>query len=495
MCVRVLREKKIPPMKTDFIIANYPFIICYNKIMENTLCPLDDRYKEQVSPLQQVMGARAFLSARVRTECLWLSILCGLKLPHVKPLTAQEKKLLEKLPVLTDEDVSVIRALETTGYQNIPATRHDVKAVEYFLKLQLEKTSLKDRLSFLHFALTSEDINSVSYAVLLSDGVEKVILPALENVRKELAQLAKKEARSVLLARTHGQAAVPTTFGKEIRVFEYRLSRQIAQLKKQQISCKFSGAVGNFNAHTAAFEKVNWPRVAAQLLAQLNKKRKTKLFLSALSTQIDNRDTYAELFDNLRRTHTILLDFCRDMWQYISAGLVTQKTRAGEVGSSTMPQKVNPIDFENAEGNLQLANALLAFFSEKLPLSRLQRDLSDSTVLRNMGMALGYGLVAYTSILKGLSKISFNRSFAREELKKHPEVLAEGIQTILRAEGFSRPYETLRDFTRGKQMTRELLTDFINGLEINASVKKRLLALSVDNYTGLAEKLAEGKYD
>jgi len=463
--------------------------------MKNNLCPLDERYQPQVAPLQEVMGAQSFSSARVRTECLWLSVLCDLKLPHIKPLTAQEKKLLENLSVLSEEDVSVLCALEMTGYQDIPATRHDVKAVEYFLKLRLEKTSLKDRLSFLHFALTSEDINSVSYAILLADGIEKVILPVLEKVRKELAKLAKKEARSVLLARTHGQPAVPTTFGKEIRVFEYRLSRQIAQLKGQQISCKFSGAVGNFNAHIAAFEKINWPRVAKQFLTQLNKGRKIRLCLSALSTQIDNRDTYAELFDNLRRTHIILLDFCRDMWQYISAGLVTQKTRAGEVGSSTMPQKVNPIDFENAEGNLQLSNALFSFFSEKLPLSRLQRDLSDSTVLRNMGMALGYGLVAYTSVLKGLSKISFNRRFAREELKKHPEVLAEGIQTILRAEGFARPYETLRDFTRGKQITQEVLTDFINGLAVSASVKKRLLALTVENYTGLAEKLAEEKYD
>lgn len=463
--------------------------------MKDTLCPLDERYQEQAAPLAREMGARAFSSARVRTECLWLSILCGLKLPQVKPLNAQEKKLLEKLPVLSDEDLSVLRALETTGFGGIPATRHDVKAVEYFLKLRLEKTSLKDRLSFLHFALTSEDINSVAYAVLLANGVEKVILPALENLHRELEKLAKKEARSVLLARTHGQPAVPTTFGKEVRVFSYRLSRQIAQLKKQQISCKFSGAVGNFNAHRVAFEKVNWRRAAGQVIAQLNKGRKIKLFLSPFSTQIDNRDTYAELFDNLRRIHLILLGFSRDMWQYISAGLVAQKTRAGEVGSSTMPQKVNPIDFENAEGNLQLSNALLTLFSEKLPLSRLQRDLSDSTVLRNMGMALGYGLVAYTSLLKGLSKISFNRNYAREELKKHPEVLAEAVQTILRAEGFARPYETLRDFTRGKQITHEVLTDFINGLAVSASVKKRLLALSVETYTGIAEKLAEGKYD
>ncbi len=459
------------------------------------LSPLDGRYATKLTSLSQTMGEDALLAARVRTELTWLSVLCGLKLPGVKKLTAAEQKILTNLCNLSAQDLAVIRTLETTGYGKIPATRHDVKAVEYFLRLKLAKTPLKDRLPFIHFALTSEDVNSVSYALLLSDGVEKALLPALEKLQKALLQLSKKEARSVLLARTHGQPAVPTTFGKEMRVFETRLARQIRTLKQVQISCKFGGAVGNFNAHYAAFPLANWPRAARQVLSTLNKGRKVKLFLSPVTTQVDNRDSYAELFDNLRRINVILTGFARDMWHYISAGLVTQQTVKGEVGSSTMPQKVNPIDFENAEGNLQLSGALLDFLSNKLPISRLQRDLSDSTVLRNMPVAFGHALVAYESLLKGLSKIAFNKAAARAELAQHPEVLAEAIQTILRAYGCQNAYELLRDFTRGRHLTASALTDFIDGLEIPASVKMQLHMVEAETYLGLAPQLAEEKYD
>lgn len=461
----------------------------------SVLSPLDGRYAQKVSALAAVMGADALLRARVRAEITWLSVLCALGLPGVKKLSVTEQKILAGLWDLSAQDVALIRQLETKGYKDIPATRHDVKAVEYFLRIKLSKTTLKDRLSLIHFALTSEDINSVSYAVLLSDGMEKVLLCALEKLQKELLKLAKKEARSVLLGRTHGQPAVPTTFGKEIRVFESRLARQIKMLKAQQISCKFSGAVGNFNAHYAAFPSVNWPRVARQVIAVLNKGRKLKLFLSPVTTQVDNRDSYAELFDNLRRVNVILTDFARDMWQYISAGLVTQQTVKGEVGSSTMPQKVNPIDFENAEGNLQLSSALLDFLSNKLPVSRLQRDLSDSTVLRNIPVAFGHALVAYESLLKGLCKIAFNKAAARAEIHQHPEVLAEAIQTILRAYGCANAYELLRDFTRGRVLTASALTDFIDGLDIPAPVKMQLHMLDVETYTGIAHKLAEGNHD
>lgn len=464
--------------------------------MENTaLCPLDGRYRGKLGALRQYMSEAAFAASRICVETAWLEILSGLKLPHFKALSAAEKKQLARLCAVTEQDLRILRAIEFDGYGAIPATRHDVKAVEYFLKLKLKNTPLRDRLNWIHFALTSEDVNSVSYAILLADGVEKVLLPALEKIRRALAKLAIKEARSVLLARTHGQPAVPTTFGKEIRVFEYRLARQIAQLKKQQISCKFGGAVGNFNAHTAAFGQLNWPRAARNLIALLNQGRQIKIYLTPVSTQVDPRDSYAELFDNLRRAHIILTDFSRDMWQYISAGLVRQQTVKGEVGSSTMPQKVNPIDFENAEGNLQLANALFDFFSRKLPISRLQRDLSDSTVLRNMGMAFGYGCVAYDSLLRGVGKIAFDRTAARQEVNYHPEVLAEAFQTILRAEGVDKPYEKLRDFTRGRAVTYENLQQFVNQLNVTETVKKKLRLLLPENYTGLAEKLARGKYD
>ncbi len=459
------------------------------------LSPLDGRYANKLTTLATVMGEDALLRARVRAEIMWLSVLCTLGLPGVKKLSAAEQKILSNLCDLSAQDVALIRMLETKGYGKIPATRHDVKSVEYFLRLKLAKTSLKDRLPLIHFALTSEDINSVSYALLLSDGVEKALLPVLEKIQRELLKLSRKEAHAVLLARTHGQPAVPTTFGKEIRVFETRLTRQIKALKTQQVSCKFSGAVGNFNAHYAAFPAVNWPRAARQVIGGLNKNRKLKLFLSPVTTQVDNRDTYAELFDNIRRVNVILTDFSRDMWQYISAGLVKQKTVKGEVGSSTMPQKVNPIDFENAEGNLQLSCALLDFLSNKLPVSRLQRDLSDSTVLRNVPVAFGHALVAYESVLKGLSKIAFDKTAAREELAAHPEVLAEGIQTILRAYGCENAYELLRDFTRGRVLSASALTDFIDGLDIPASVKMQLHMLDVETYTGIAQQLAEGNHD
>lgn len=464
--------------------------------MENTaLCPLDGRYSGKLGTLTQVMGEAAFAAYRLQTEITWLQILSDLKLPHFKPLTVAETKLLFALSVPNTDDLSVLRALEFDGYKHIPATRHDVKAVEYFLRLKLQHTSLKDRLNWLHFALTSEDVNSVSYALMLSNGLGNVLVPALEKFRRTLSQLARKEAASVLLARTHGQAAVPTTFGKEIRVFEARLARQLAQLKKQQISCKFGGAVGNFNAHVAAFPKVNWPKAADGLIRTLNKNRLIKIYRTPVSTQVDPRDSYAELFDNLRRIDTILIDFCRDMWHYISAGLVRQQMKQGEVGSSTMPQKINPIDFENAEGNLQLASSLCDFFSGKLPISRLQRDLSDSTVLRNMPMALGYMCVALSSLENGLNKIAFDRVRAAQEIENHPEVLAEAFQTILRAAGEKNPYEKLRDFTRGRVVTLAALHEFVAKLDVPEIIKKQLLALTPKKYTGLAEQLARGNHD
>lgn len=459
------------------------------------LCPLDGRYAAKLSALHAVMGEHAFASARVRAELTWFTVLAGLHLPHFKPLSAAEKKLLCNVLPLSEADYTVLQRLEQTGYGPYKATRHDVKAVEYFLKLRLTNTTLNNRLSFLHFALTSEDINSAAYALLLADGVEHVVLPRLQTLAKALGQLAKKERAAVLLARTHGQPAVPTTFGKEINVFATRLARQIKQLKNQTISCKFGGAVGNYNAHVAAYSRVNWLKAAQQFVGALNKNRRIKLYLSPVSTQVDNRDSYAELFDTLHRINVILTGFCQDMWRYISAGLVHQRTVAGEVGSSTMPQKVNPIDFENAEGNLQLANTLFSFFSAKLPVSRLQRDLSDSTVLRNVAVAFGYADVAYQSLLAGLNKIAFDRTAAREELAQHPEVLAEGIQTLLRANGVANAYELLRDFTRGKRMSLALLTDFIDGLDVPAPVKMQLHQLDVFTYTGYAGKLAEETYD
>lgn len=454
------------------------------------ICPLDGRYSKKMGSLGDYMSEASFVMARLRVEILWLEVLASLHLPDCAPLTLAEKNKLRSFSSPSEKELDIIYQIEQEGYRHIPATKHDVKAVEYYLRLSFENTSLKNRIPWIHFALTSEDVNSAAYAMLLSDGVEKVLLPKLENLCKKLTQLSRKEARSVFLARTHGQQAVPTTFGKEIRVFVSRLEKQIQWLKKVEISFKFGGAVGNYNAHYAAFPKVDWPLVSGKLLKELNKGRKIKLYLSAVSTQVDNRDSYAFLFDALKRINTVLLDFSRDMWQYISFGLVTQKIAAAEVGSSTMPQKVNPIDFENAEGNLQLAISLSDFFAQKLPVSRLQRDLSDSTVLRNMPMAFGYSMAAYTSLESGLDKIAFNRKEALAQVQEHPEVLAEAVQTILRAEQISDAYEKLRDFSRGKKMTWPLWQEYIETLSVNTRVKNKLKNLLPENYVGIAERLA-----
>ncbi len=460
---------------------------------EDFLSPLDGRYKNNLADLRSACGEAAFASARVRAESEWLLTLESLGLDGFKPFSAKERTLLEKISSLSSEDLEILEKIERQGYNGCPATNHDVKAVEYFMADKLASAGYKAHLNWIHFALTSEDTNSLAYGQILSSAVGEVLLPALETLRKELALRAKKYARAVMLARTHGQPAVPTTFGKELKVFESRLTRQLEQLKKQQVSCKAGGAVGSYNAHIAAFAQVNWHKACQTLLGKLNKGRKIKLFLSPVSTQVDNRDSYAELFDNLRRINTVLLDFSQDMWRYISDGLVTQKAIAGEVGSSTMPQKVNPIDFENAEGNLGLANALLSFFSQKLPVSRLQRDLSDSTVLRNVAVSFGHCLLAYRSLLKGLKKTDFNKAEAQDQLQKHPEVLAEGYQTILRSAQVNGAYEKLKAFTRGRKVTEEDLKKFVNELEIDEKTKQKILALSVLNYIGLACKQAGGE--
>lgn len=460
---------------------------------EDFLSPLDGRYKNKLADLRSACGEAAFAAARVRAESAWLLTLESLKLDGFAPFSAKEKALLEKISSLSDADLELLQKIERQGHNGRPATNHDVKAVEYFMADKLASAGHKAHLNWLHFALTSEDINSLAYGQIFSAAVGEVLLPALETLRKELNRRSQKYARSVMLARTHGQPAVPTTFGKELKVFESRLNRQIEQLKKQQISCKAGGAVGSYNAHMAAYPKVNWPKAAQTLVAHINKGRKIKLFLSPVSTQVDNRDSYAELFDVLRRINTILLDFSQDMWRYISDGLVKQKAVAGEVGSSTMPQKVNPIDFENAEGNLGLANALFTFLSQKLPVSRLQRDLSDSTVLRNVAVGFGYSLLAYRSLLKGLQKTDFDKTSALAQLQLHPEVLAEGYQTLLRTAQVGGAYEKLKAFTRGRKVTETDLKQFVKELEIDEEVKQKMLALEVLNYIGLAVKQAGGK--
>lgn len=456
----------------------------------NAVSPLDGRYSGKMGSLGRAFGEGALARRRAQVECRYLLKLCATRGVNIRKLKTSEKVYLEKLALLSDKDVLEIVRIEETGSAGVPPTRHDVKAVEYFLKDKLRRTSMRDITEFIHFALTSEDVNNISYALMLRDSLNEEILPALDEILGVLDALAVKYAAAPLLARTHGQPAVPTTFGKEFRVFHARLLRQVRQLKTARISAKLNGASGNYNAHAAAFPGADWRKFSRELIESFNSGAGPALECNTFTTQIEPHDSYAELFDNLRRANTILLAFCQDMWRYISAGLVAQKAVAGEVGSSTMPQKVNPIHFENAEGNLGLANALLGFFSAKLPVSRLQRDLSDSTVERNFGVALGHGLAAYRSVLTGLSRSAVDEAAARAELELHPEVLAEGIQTILRREGETGPYELLSKFTRGRAVTAAGLREFIDGLKLKPAVKEELRRLSPLNYTGLSVKLA-----
>ena len=455
------------------------------------LNPLDGRYKNAVSELALLIGEDALILLRIKTECLYLLALSDAGIINLN--RAQRSKILSfgrGLPGAAE----TVKQIETEGRSGIKATRHDVKAVEYYLRELFAENGLKNYTQWLHFALTSEDVNSLCYALMIRDSLEKVLIPSLENLSAELRRMSREYAGDILLARTHGQPAVPTTFGKEFKVFEYRLSRQLKQLKKQQISCKFGGAVGNYNSHTAAFGEVDWRAFSKKFVESFNAERKSKIFLWEVSTQIDPHDTYAELFDNLRRVNMILIDFAQDIWRYISDGLIKQNAVKGEVGSSTMPQKVNPIDFEQAEGNLGLANALFNFFSGKLTVSRLQRDLSDSTALRNIGSAFGYSLTAYKSLQKGLGRIKPDASSALAELRRHPEVVSEGVQTLLRVFGREDAYEELKNFTRGKSVSAEDMENFIKSLNLTEQQKNKLLALKAEKYIGLAEKIARKVY-
>ena len=454
--------------------------------------PIDGRYRGTTDALAAHFSEFALIRTRLVVECEYLMALSETKGVGIRPLTAQEQAMLRDLPNISVEDARIVQKIEREGYGDIPATNHDVKAVEYFIKLRLKDSSLADVLEWVHFALTSEDVNSTSHALALRGALEDVMLPALDAVAGEIAGLARTHADAAMLARTHGQSATPTTFGKEMNVFATRLARQVATLRVSSLLMKWGGPSGNYNAQMVALPHIDWLAFAASFAARLNKdKAHTALVgLNEVTTQIEPHDTFAELFDNLRRINTILLDLSQDMWRYISDGWVTQRPKEGEIGSSAMPHKVNPIDFENAEGNLGVANALFEHLSRKLPVSRLQRDLSDSTVSRTFGTAFGHSLVAFRALLRGFGKISVNGPALREAIAAHPEVLAEAIQTVLRVASVEMPYEKLKALTRGKQVTMADFAAFIEGLDVTAETKARLRELKPETYTGLAGKLA-----
>ena len=443
------------------------------------LGPLDGRYAAKLAPLRSIFSEYGLIKRRVQVEVAWLRALCAEPgIPEAEPLAPEETKLLIALADgLTVAEARRIKEIEAT-------TNHDVKAVEYFLKEKFNGTSLAARDEFVHFACTSEDINNVVHALMLRDGLV-VLRAAQDSLVNTLTALAHEWRAVPMLAHTHGQAASPTTVGKELAVFVHRLRLQSAQLDAIVLPAKMNGAVGNYNAHVAAYPDVDWSALSRRVLDGFGLRQ------NPLTTQIESHDGIAELFDALARWNTVLLSLDRDIWAYISMGYLGQKTVKNEVGSSTMPHKVNPIDFENSEGNLGVANALLEHMARKLPVSRLQRDLTDSTVLRNMGVACGYSLVAYHSTLRGLGKITLNPVKLAADLDNAWEVLAEPIQTVMRKADLANPYERLKELSRGKKLDAAAVKAFVETLDISPADKKRLLALSPATYLGLAEKLAE----
>lgn len=456
-------------------------------MIKEAINPLDGRYFEKTRALAPYFSEKALMKHRVMMEIEYLIVLSFSRKTALRKFTASEIKILRALyEKFDDKSYKRIKTIEKT-------TNHDVKAVEYFIKENFKKTSLKNIVEWVHFGLTSEDTNNCAYGLMLSLSIKNVILPIILRIENIIDLYAKKHKGLPMLARTHGQNASPTTLGKEFAVFAARLKRQSEMLSKYKILIKLNGATGNYNAFCAAYPKVDWINFTEKFVAHLSKISGIKFEANLVTTQIEPHDTYAELSDNMRRINTIFLDFNQDIWRYISDGYILQKPKTGEVGSSTMPHKINPIDFENSEGNLGIANALFTFFSQKLPISRLQRDLSDSTVERAFGTAFGHSFLAYVSLEKGLSKINANKNKIKEDLLAHPEVIAEAIQTVLRRENYPMPYEILKKITRGKIVTMQDFKIFIDNLKVSPEIKLELKKFTPLSYTGLASKIAGKK--
>ncbi|WP_333831534.1 adenylosuccinate lyase [Acinetobacter schindleri] len=447
------------------------------------LSPLDGRYASKCDALRPFLSEFGLIHARVTVEVRWLQALANRpEITEVPAFSSETNAALDAIIAnFSEEDANRIKEIERT-------TNHDVKAVEYFLKEKIAGIEeLKNAGEFIHFACTSEDINNLSHALMLKSGRD-VLVESMQQIIDSIVALAEKHADQPMLSRTHGQTASPTTLGKEMANVAYRLARQNKQFKQVELLGKINGAVGNYNAHLSAYPDINWPAHSQAFVESLG------LTFNPYTTQIEPHDYMAELFDALRRFNTILIDFNRDVWGYISLGFFKQKLKEGEVGSSTMPHKVNPIDFENSEGNLGIANAVLAHLGEKLPISRWQRDLTDSTVLRNMGVGFAQSLIAFEACLKGVGKLELNAARIDEDLDNAQEVLAEPIQTVMRRYNVEKPYEKLKALTRGQAMTRDMMVDFVNGNELEAvpaADRARLAEMTPATYTGNASEQAK----
>jgi adenylosuccinate lyase len=446
----------------------------------SALSPLDGRYAAKTDKLRPILSEAGFMHHRVKVEIAWLQALSQAGFAELKPFSAEASAVARQARRrVLGSDAARIKEIEAV-------TNHDVKAVEYWLKEQVKDVpELVAASEFIHFACTSEDINNTSHGMMLKAARDGVMLPALQAIIAKLTEIAHVNAELPMLSRTHGQTASPTTLGKEFANVVARLQRAVKRIADVEILGKMNGAVGNYNAHLSAYPGFDWPAFSKDVIEQ-----RLGLVFNPYTIQIEPHDYMAELFDAISRTNTILLDLNRDIWTYVSLGYFKQKLKAGEIGSSTMPHKVNPIDFENSEGNLGLANAVLRHMADKLPVSRMQRDLTDSTVLRNIGVGFGYALLAYDSCLRGLNKLEVNPRAWKQDLDANWEVLAEPVQTVMRRYGIENPYEQLKELTRGKGITREALQEFIGKLAVPQEAKDLMLGMTPANYTGLAAQLA-----
>lgn len=442
------------------------------------ISPVDGRYRDASAPLENYFSEYALIRYRVRVEIEYYIALCEIPLPQLASIDhSKYEQLRDIYRNFSIEDALRVKEIERT-------TNHDVKAVEYLIKEKMDVLGLSAHKEFVHFGLTSQDVNNTATPLLLAEAVKEAYLPLLGEVRDRIYSMADEWREVPMLARTHGQPASPTRLGKEMMVFVERLDRQIAQLKAIPAPAKFGGATGNFNAHNAAYPAIDWVAFANDFVDN-----KLGLCRSQFTTQIEHYDNLAAMFDAMKRIGTILIDLCRDIWTYVSEEYFKQRIKAGEVGSSAMPHKVNPIDFENAEGNLGIAGAIFEHLSAKLPVSRLQRDLTDSTVLRNVGVPMAHSMIAFRSIMKGLNKLLINPAAIERDLEDNWAVVAEGIQTILRREEYPSPYEALKALTRtNSQVTEQTMREFIEGLDVSESVKEELRALTPQSYTGIAMK-------
>lgn len=446
-----------------------------NLSLLSAISPVDGRYRSKAAPYARYFSEYALIKYRVQVEIEYFIALCELQLPQLKSIAAETFPELRRIYAgFTEQDAQQIKDIEKV-------TNHDVKAVEYFIKDKFDSLGLSDYKEFIHFGLTSQDINNTAVPLSIREALEQVFYPEMDQLLRELTQLADEWRDVSMLAKTHGQPASPTRLGKEIMVYVSRLQQQYESLQRIPNAGKFGGATGNFNAHAVAYPTTDWKKFGNSFLLE-----RLGLHREQWTTQISNYDHMAAQFDAMKRINTILIDFCRDIWTYVSMEYFKQKIKAGEVGSSAMPHKVNPIDFENAEGNLGMANAILEFLSMKLPISRLQRDLTDSTVLRNIGVPFSHGLIATQSILKGLSKLLLNETAIYRDLDNNWAVVAEGIQTILRRENYPSPYEALKELTRtNTTITERSIREFVDTLQVDETVREELRRITPRNYTGI----------